>query len=346
MFLRALSVATAAPWGSALACGTQPNLGIDAGDNAWPCPAFLTPTAELFRQFGGESTVSGWTMPELDASFELSIGGLVERELRASLAQLMAETALHVRVVKTMVCVLGLHATAIWTATPLRHLLDAAGIDRARAQRLRLFGADGFENNLRVSDVYDSPTGMFEPLLAFALYDAPLPRELGYPFRLLLANRYGYKNIKWLQRIEVTDLDEPTGQYQQRGYSDSGLIEPVVWVDSQRLTENVRAGPTELCGFALSGHAGVAAVEVAMDGQPFELAELLDAAQSSLEAPQLAATLQLTDPTRFGHAPVGVWVRFRYVFRAEVGAHELRVRVRDTADNTAEGVRLRITAHA
>lgn len=356
MFLRAASAAAGGSWLASAACdvdsGDHARDASDADAAAGPaataaCRPLLTPSSAFFRQFGGKATVEGWGMPQLDAgTFELRITGLVERELGVTLAQLMAEPAAHVRVVKTMLCVFGLHDTAIWTGVPLQRLLDRAGIDRERARRFRFIGADGFENNLRVADVYESPPAQFEPLIAFAIYDQPLPRELGFPFRLLLADRYGYKNIKWLARIEVSDEDRVTGQYQARGYSDAGLIEPAVWVENQRLTDRVRAGQVELCGFALSGQSSVAAVEVAVDSSGFAPAALRELRELRADEPRLEHVLQLDDETRFGPSPSGVWVAWRFAFTAAIGDHALRIRVRDGAGRVVDAALLRVTAYA
>ena len=351
VFVRGLGRLTA---GAALlrwtACNTTAqSSGTDAAPSGAHAPGaclpFLTPIDGFYRQFGGRTTVDGWSLPDLDASsFELTLTGLVASEQRLRLADFEADEKHHVSVLKTMICVLGFHSTAIWTGVPLRLLLDRAGIDRERTVRLRFFGADGFDNNLRLDDVYDSPDDLFEPLIAFRIYGEPLPRELGFPFRLLLGDRYGYKNTKWLARIEASDRDEETGQYQARGYPDAGVIEPIPTVENLRLTETVPRGPVELCGFALSGYAGIERVELSVDGKPFERAMLSSVGALTERYPELAASVQLGDPERFGFPPRGVWAAWRFVLETRGGVQKVRVRVLDRAGNSAEGTELHITS--
>ena len=280
-------------------------------------------------------------MPDLGQEHALRIGGLCERELSVSLPELEADGERR-SVVKTMVCVFGLHSTAIWSGVPLRVLLERAGVDRARAARLRFFGWDGFENNLPLSAIYgERAADSFEPLIAYHIYGERLPREHGFPFRLLLADRYGYKNIKWLERIEITDRDEPTGQYQQSGYSDAALIEPLVAVARLRLTETVSVGPFELCGFAVSGYAGIAQVDVSVDQQPFAAASLSSATELLEREPRLSEALQLRDAGGSGSLP-GVWSAFGYQLQVKPGEQRVRIRVRDDGGRTADAAELRI----
>jgi DMSO/TMAO reductase YedYZ molybdopterin-dependent catalytic subunit len=196
VFVRGVGgLAAGAALSSWTACKVSPGAAAphpDAGAHPTgiaACLPFLTPLDDFYRQYGGRATVDGWSMPDLDASHTLGVSGLVDSEQSFTLADLESDEANHQTVVKTMICVLGYRSAAIWTGVPLRVLLDRAGIDRSRAVRVRFVGADGFENNLRIEDIYDSPADLFEPLVAFRIYGEPLPRELGFPFRLLLGDR-------------------------------------------------------------------------------------------------------------------------------------------------------------
>jgi len=306
------------------------------------CQPFLTPPEEFFFQAGGRSTVERWAQPELAADTPIRVEGLVQRPLTLPASALWADETEHVTVLNSLMCVLGLRGTAIWTGVPLRLLLDRAGIDRQRARRVRFFGADGFENNLTLDDIYDNPDDLFEPLLAFRIAGQALPRELGFPVRLLLNDRYGYKNTKWLTRIEVTQADEATGQYQDRGYPDAGVMEAVPMVESHLLTQTIPAGRTQLCGFALSGHAPIESVELSLDGGPAQAASQPSLQRLLDEYPELATTLQLQRP---GTYPLrGVWVVWSFEFDATPGEHSVAVWTHDTAGNRAQAPGLRLSA--
>jgi hypothetical protein len=278
-------------------------------------------------------------MPTLTEEAVLRISGLVERELTISLAELEASPSA-LRVVKTMVCVFGLTSTAVWTGVPVRSLFERAGVDRSRAVRARFFGHDGFENNLPLAAIFESQAA-FEPLIAFRLFGERLPVEHGFPFRLLLCDRYGYKNIKWLARIELSDRDLPTGQYQQSGYSDAGFIEPQVMAEGLRVHETVPVGPLELCGFAVSGHAGIERVEVSVDEAAPQTATLTTVHQLALQEPQLAQTVQLLGPAPAAGI-AGVWSAWRVTLQVSLGMQSVQVRARDWAGNSAQATAIQL----
>lgn len=339
MFIRVLGSVV---WAPRFGCDAE-SAAVDAavGEplDSGQCPAFLTPVAEHFRQFGGRAHIEGWQMPTLTEHALLRVSGLVEHELTLSLPELEASKET-LRVLKTMVCVFGLTSTAVWTGIPLRALFERAGVDRARAVRARFLGYDGFENNLPLTAIYDNQAA-FEPLIAFQLYGARLPVEHGFPFRLLLADRYGYKNIKWLERIELTDRDEPTGQYQESGYSDAGFIELQVIAEGVRVNETVPVGPLELCGFAVSGYAGIEQVEVSVDGGDAQPATLTTASQLALQEPQLAQTMQVLNPAHTGFA--GVWSAWHITVQVVAGAQRVQIRARDRAGHMTQATDLQLT---
>lgn len=58
-------------------------------------------------------------------------------------------------------------------------------------------------------------------LLAYKMNNVTLPPERGYPFQLAAEGKWGYKWIKWVTRIEISDKDY-VGYREQRGYSNGG----------------------------------------------------------------------------------------------------------------------------
>jgi DMSO/TMAO reductase YedYZ molybdopterin-dependent catalytic subunit len=60
-------------------------------------------------------------------------------------------------------------------------------------------------------------------LVAYELDDEPLSSDHGGPARLYVAPMYGYKSLKWLRRIELTERVEP-GYWERRGYVINGWV--------------------------------------------------------------------------------------------------------------------------
>ena len=343
MFVRGVVGGAVLPW---LGCGASDakdkrDAGLSPGID---CPPFLTPVDEFFVQLGGSRTVDGWQMPELDADAGIEIGGLVEQRMTLRLSDLEADVDNHITVLNTLMCVLGSRGTALWTGVPLRSVLDRAGIDRTRGRRVIFSGADGFQNNLKLDDIYASPEDIFEPLLVFRMGGERLRRELGFPVRLLLNDRFGFKNTKWLTSIQVSERDEPIGQYQDRGYPDDGVIKQVPIVESHKVTQDVPAGVIELCGFALSGHAAIDRVQVSLDGGTFEDAALTPLDDLLKVHPQLREAAQLDAPARYGFPLRGVWSAWQHTLALDAGEHTVDVRVFDTGGNQGDATTLHLTA--
>jgi DMSO/TMAO reductase YedYZ molybdopterin-dependent catalytic subunit len=56
-----------------------------------------------------------------------------------------------------------------------------------------------------------------EVMLAHTMGGKPLPREHGAPLRLIIPEMYGYKNVKWVHRLELVPTLHP-GFWEQNGY--------------------------------------------------------------------------------------------------------------------------------
>jgi sulfane dehydrogenase subunit SoxC len=174
--------------------------------------------------------------------------------------------------------------TARWGGTPLRPLLEEAGMGEGAVEVLFTGvdrGAEGgdeqaFQRSLPVGEALRD-----EVLLAYEMNGAPLPPQHGFPLRLVVPGWYGMTNVKWIAEIEV--LREPFSGYQQswsyrvrqtedeegeplsRMLPRSLLVPPGIpeFMTRERL---VPAGEVRVQGRAWSGLAPVASVEVSADG--------------------------------------------------------------------------------
>ena len=221
----------------------------------------------------------------------------------------------------------GAVGTAEWTGTPLRHVLERAGLTD-KAVDVVFYGTDrgfdgGNEHNYGRSlkpDVAMSD----DVLLVHTMNGQPLLPQHGFPLRLVVPGWFGMASVKWLNRIEV--IDAPFQGHQQvktyvyrKDSNDKGvpvshlrvkslLVPPGMpdWYTRRRLVDQ---GTIEITGRAWSG-AGVPIVKVefGVDGQWQE------------------ATLD---------APVGTyaWRGWRATWQATPGEHELSCRATDAQGN-------------
>jgi DMSO/TMAO reductase YedYZ molybdopterin-dependent catalytic subunit len=152
-------------------------------------------------------------MPRLDpAAFRLRIDGLVQTPTTYTLADLRQMP--NERQVSDFHCVTGWSVNDVtWNGVRLKTLLSAAGpLSSGRA--LRFVSAEQpYDDSLTLEQAY-----LPDVMLAFDMDGSPLSRPHGGPARLVMPRMYGYKSVKWVNRIEVIDNESYLGYWEQRGY--------------------------------------------------------------------------------------------------------------------------------
>jgi sulfane dehydrogenase subunit SoxC len=283
-----------------------------------------------------------YDVPLVDASaWRLTVAG--ERELELSLDDVRSRPAAEHTV--TMECAGNGRArldprpvsqpwlneavgTARWRGTPLRPLLDEAGVPDAATEVLFTGldrGVEGgeeqdFQRALPLAEALRD-----EVLLAYEMNGEPLPPQHGFPLRLVVPGWYGMTNVKWLRRIEL--VDEPFAGYQNRmGYrlrqsedeegvpldrmQPRSLMVPPGIPEFLSRDRSVAAGEVVLEGRAWSGVAPIVSVEVSVDGGSTWAPAELEAAGEPW-----------------------AWRGWTYRWQAEPGEHVLASRARDEAGN-------------
>jgi DMSO/TMAO reductase YedYZ molybdopterin-dependent catalytic subunit len=138
------------------------------------------------------------------ADWRLSVDGLVARPASFSLAQLKQLPARSQITEQT--CEEGWSFVAEWTGVPLSHLMNLVGI-LPGARYVVFFPFDESWDSLDMSDVWHSQT-----LLAYNMNGQDLPVDHGAPLRLKVPRQLGYKSVKYLARITVTDTLKNIGK--------------------------------------------------------------------------------------------------------------------------------------
>jgi DMSO/TMAO reductase YedYZ molybdopterin-dependent catalytic subunit len=150
-------------------------------------------------------------------AYKLKIGGLVEHPQTISYAALAARPPVHLT--RDFQCVTGWRVHDVeWVGVRLRDLLDAAGVQPA-AKAVRFTSFDGvYTESLSLEQARRD-----DVLVAYKLDGQNLSRIHGGPVRLAVTPMYGYKSLKWLDTIELTDRVEP-GYWEHRGYDVNGWV--------------------------------------------------------------------------------------------------------------------------
>jgi DMSO/TMAO reductase YedYZ molybdopterin-dependent catalytic subunit len=149
--------------------------------------------------------------------YHLTVDGLVNRTLHLSYNDVVNGYT-HYQKVVTIYCVEGWDATILWEGPLVTDLLDAAGVDSS-AKVAIFYASDGYSTALPLDYLRTKNV-----MLAYKMNQVVLPDERGYPFMLVSESQYGYKWIKWLTHIEVSDNDHYLGYWESRGYPNNATL--------------------------------------------------------------------------------------------------------------------------
>ncbi len=213
--------------------------------------------------------------PSVDlASWKMRVHGLVVHEVSLSYADL-AELPLIEQYV-TISCVSNevggrLVGNAKWTGVKLRDVLAMAGV-QAGATQLVGRSVDGWTAGMPTAWVMDPAR---EPMIALKMNDQPLPRNHGFPARLIVPGLYGYVSAtKWLSELELTTLEAFDGYWVPLGWSKLGPILTQSRIDTPSNGARVASGRVPIAGIAWAPDRGIARVEVSIDGGAWQPAQL------------------------------------------------------------------------
>ncbi|MFL6129638.1 MAG: molybdopterin-dependent oxidoreductase [Mycobacteriales bacterium] len=173
----------------------------------------LVPAGAGFRFYSVTSSV-----PHRDpTAARVTVGGLVRRPGALSMADLAALP--QSRLVRDFQCVTGWRVPEVrWTGVALPDLLDAVGV-RPGATAVRFVSYDGaYTESLTLEQARRR-----DVLVATGLQDRPVSHPHGGPVRLAVLPMYGYKSLKWLDRIELTAAVE-AGYWERRGYDLDAFV--------------------------------------------------------------------------------------------------------------------------
>ena len=168
---------------------------------------------------------SGWriytvaaTMPRIDpARYRLRIEGMVRRPLSLTLSELQSLPV--AEQVSDFRCVTG------WTVQDVRWVGVRIQDVLAQAEPLPAAAALSFVSAERpyVDSLTLDQALLPDVMLALSMDDGALSRPHGAPLRLVMPRMYGYKSVKWVERIVV--MREPVGGYwEQRGYDRDAWV--------------------------------------------------------------------------------------------------------------------------
>ncbi|WP_246295594.1 molybdopterin-dependent oxidoreductase [Arthrobacter wenxiniae] len=246
-------------------------------------------------------------------TWKLAVTGLVEREVTLTFAELLSKPLVEQYV--TIGCVSNevggdLVGNARWLGWPVRELLAEAGTVPG-ADMVLSRSTDGFTAGTPLAALTDARNAM----IAVGMNGAPLPLVHGYPARLIVPGLYGYVSAtKWLAELKVTTFAADQGYWTPLGWSALGPIKTASRIDVPRNGADLAAGRFTAAGLAWAPERGISAVQLQLDGGPWQGASL-------------AAALNKD-----------TWVQWQAPLTLTAGRHQLRVRALDGAGAVQTGV--------
>ena len=146
-------------------------------------------------------------------SYRLAVTGLVNSEIEYTYDNVISKYQLFEKVVK-LHCVEGWTVTILWEGVLVKDLIEEAEVD-SEAKVAIFYAYDGYSTSLPLEYIINNNI-----LIAYKMNDVTLPAERGFPFQLVAESKYGYKWIKWITEIELSDNIDYQGFWESRGFSN------------------------------------------------------------------------------------------------------------------------------
>ncbi|HYN67702.1 MAG TPA: molybdopterin-dependent oxidoreductase [Ornithinibacter sp.] len=230
--------------------------------------AFRTPTAQFYRIDTAlvipRVSVDGW---------KLTIDGDVDRPYSLTFDELLAMPLVERDI--TLTCVSNevggpYVGAARWLGVRTSDLLERAGV-RSGVDQIFSHSTEG----MTISTPLQALTDDREALVAIAMNGEALPARHGFPARLVTPGLYGFVGAtKWLTRMEATTYAAKSAYWTDRGWATESPILTQSRIDTPRGLNRIGAGRVVIGGVAWAQQRGIAKVEVRVDENAWQEAEL------------------------------------------------------------------------
>ncbi len=151
--------------------------------------------------------------------YRLEVAGMVQNPRNYTYEDVISRPS-YEKVV-TLYCVDGWDVTILWKGILVYDLISEAQ-PLPGSSVVIFYAYDNYSTSLPLDYLRDNHI-----LLAYKMNNATLPPERGYPFQLVAESSWGYKWIKWVTKIEVSNNTDYKGYWESRGYSNTGNLNQI-----------------------------------------------------------------------------------------------------------------------
>ena len=164
-----------------------------------------------------ENSIRGPQYVEIE-DYQLKITGLVENTTDYTYDETVEDFDNYKKVVR-LNCVEGWAVNLLWEGILVRDILEQVG-PLTEANTIIFHAYDGYTTSFPLQYVLDN-----DIIMAYKMNNVTLPPERGYPFQLVAESKWGYKWIKWITQIELSDDANYEGYWESRGYSNEADLD-------------------------------------------------------------------------------------------------------------------------
>jgi DMSO/TMAO reductase YedYZ molybdopterin-dependent catalytic subunit len=164
-----------------------------------------------------ENSIKGPQYVDIE-NYQLEVTGLVASPASYSYDEVIEGYQNYKKVV-TLNCVEGWDAKILWEGVLVSGLLaEAKPLPEAKVVIFHAY--DGYTTSLPLDYIMDN-----DILMAYKMNEIPLTPERGFPFELVAESKWGYKWIKWVTAIELSDDVNYRGYWEDRGFSNTADLD-------------------------------------------------------------------------------------------------------------------------
>ena len=152
------------------------------------------------------------------AMYELEVTGLVEKPLNLTYDEVI-DGYKHYKKMVRLNCVEGWSAEILWEGMLVKDILNEAGV-LPETKTVIFHAYDDYTTSFPIDYIMDN-----DIIMAYRMNEITMPPERGYPFQLVAESKWGYKWIKWITKIELSDDEYYRGYWESRGYSNKADLD-------------------------------------------------------------------------------------------------------------------------
>jgi DMSO/TMAO reductase YedYZ molybdopterin-dependent catalytic subunit len=150
-------------------------------------------------------------------NYTLKITGLINKQKNYSYDNILENFKKYEKII-TLFCVEGWSAKILWEGILIKDILKE--VEPKSDAKIVIFHAyDGYTTSLPIDYIEEKNI-----IIAYKMNNVTLLPERGFPFQLVAESKWGYKWIKWITEIEISENEYYKGYWESRGYSNNANL--------------------------------------------------------------------------------------------------------------------------